>query len=117
MRLGQLAVAPAQDIRAPGSACPNGRSRLWPSPAPNPSLDTVKFCTRSSCATCVLLLWLLTLMRLLTPLKVIAATPMTAPGAGRRSRASAGAGGTYPSPACGYAIFRRPREWPEPCRL
>ncbi|WP_285563724.1 hypothetical protein OG521_25125 [Streptomyces sp. NBC_01463] len=56
-------------------------------------------------------------MRLLTPLKVIAATPMTAPGAGRRGRASAGAGGTYPSPACGYAIFRRPREWPEPCRL
>src|SRR4051812_17098651 len=31
-----------------GSAEPNGRSRLWPSPAPKPSLETVKFCTRNN---------------------------------------------------------------------
>ena len=31
------------------SAWPKGRSRLWPSPAPNPSVDSMKFCTRTSC--------------------------------------------------------------------
>src|SRR5690242_2765967 len=36
-------------MSAPGSACPNGCSRLWPSPAPNPSRVTAKHCTRSSC--------------------------------------------------------------------
>ena len=48
VRFGQLAVAPAHDISAAGSAWPNGRSRLWCSPAPKPSRDTAKFWTFSS---------------------------------------------------------------------
>ena len=31
-----------------GSAWPKGRSMLWCSPAPKPSAETVKFCTRSN---------------------------------------------------------------------
>ena len=33
-----------------GFAWPKGRSNDWPSPDPNPSSDTVKFCTLNSCA-------------------------------------------------------------------
>ena len=49
VRFTQLAVAPAQAKRSAASASPNGWSRLWPSPAPNPSRETLKHCTRSSC--------------------------------------------------------------------
>src|SRR3546814_11230903 len=49
VRLGQLAVAPAQAMSSAGLAWPNGRSRLWPSPEPKPSCDTTKFCTFNSC--------------------------------------------------------------------
>ena len=50
------AVGPARRRARPGqqgrgSAWPNGRSRLCPSPAPYPSLDTLKLCTRTSCST------------------------------------------------------------------
>lgn len=49
VQLTQLAVAPAQEKNSVGFAWPKGRSRLWPSPVPNPSLDTTKFCTLSNC--------------------------------------------------------------------
>jgi hypothetical protein len=51
VRVGQLAVAPAHANMTPGSASPNGRSRLWFSPAPKPSRETLKFWTLSSWAT------------------------------------------------------------------
>src|SRR3954447_16175723 len=34
-----------------GSACPKGRSRVWFSPAPKPSRETLKFWTLSNWAT------------------------------------------------------------------
>ena len=43
VRLGQLALAPAHDISADGSACPKGRSKDWPGPAPYPSIEMTKF--------------------------------------------------------------------------
>jgi hypothetical protein len=55
VRIGQLAVAPAQANMLAGSAWPNGRSMLWWSPAPNPSRETLKFCTLSSWLTPILL--------------------------------------------------------------
>ena len=51
VRMGQLAVAPAQANSLAGSTCPNGLSKLWSLPAPMPSLETEKFCTLSSWAT------------------------------------------------------------------
>ena len=44
----QLAVAPAHAMSSIGLADPNGVSRLCPSPAPKPSLDTAKLWTLSS---------------------------------------------------------------------
>ena len=43
-------VAPAQEASTVGSAWPKGRSMLWPSPVPYPSVESMKFCTRRSCS-------------------------------------------------------------------
>ena len=47
VRLGQLAVAPAHANISPWSR-PNGLSKLWSGPHAIPSLETLKFCTRSN---------------------------------------------------------------------
>lgn len=46
--MGQLAVAPAQANRPWALERPNGFSKLWASPAPMPSLETLKFWTLNS---------------------------------------------------------------------
>ena len=71
VRMGQLAVAPAQANSLSGSTWPNGRSKVWSSPAPKPSLETLKFWTLSNWATRSS--WLsTTVVRLSGPAKFIA---------------------------------------------